>query len=188
MKPRHFFDIEIAGCEQGSVSTPVVCGIVVHILHGVFRNLPGQYAIAFPHPRFFSTVRVFASERTQLDVLVDAIRQHGKIRDYTRLGYPQSIPDDFQGRWVEHRRYRIPTRKSDRRPGAPLRVKRIAAAEENGLPYLMMRSKSTGSQFGLYIETLIRQESSPNGQEAECQPDSYGLSVRDRSFALPLLP
>lgn len=188
MIPRHFFDIDIRGGDQVGIPFPLACGIVVQVLHGAFRSLPSRYALAFPRPHFFAAVRVFASERAELDALVEAIRHHPKVRDYTRLGYPQSVPAGFRGKWVEYRRYRIPTRKSDREPGTPLRAKRIADADKRRLPYLMLSSRSTGSQFGLYVEPIVYNDAGAERLERDCRPDGYGLSGRDKAFALPMLP
>jgi hypothetical protein len=63
-----------------------------------------------------------------------------------------------------------------------LRERRMRRADEGRFPFFIMQSRGTGQQFGLYVE--IR----PAGATGDCAPDSYGLSVATRPFALPDLP
>jgi len=201
MIPLHYVDFQIAppGREpdapparqyervQGpgtSLPAPVVAGAALKVLHGVFGRQPGRYALALPKHQTapFAALRVFAESRDDLDELVQAVEGHPVIRDYTRLGYPRKVAKDWDGPWVEFRRYRIPSRKAGRKPGDTLRERRMAYVEENRLPYFILQSRSNGQQFGLYLQALA------TGPSPEAQPDSYGLSVSSRPFALPDLP
>ena len=184
MIPRHYFDIEVLGGEAGGgLPLPVVGSVLMKILHGAFRHMPGKFALAFPGKSVFSIIRVFAGDHADLAALVAAVEDHPKIRDYSRLGFPRVVPVDFGGPWVECRRFRIPTRSSDRHEGAPLRAKRLAQAEEGKLPYFHMTSASNGSGFGLYLE-IVRHPTHPAGAE-DCNPDSYGLSRKTKRTVLP---
>jgi hypothetical protein len=196
MNPCHYLDFTIGpeppegddrspGQAAAELPTPVVAGAALKVLHGVFRDTPGRYALALPrHGRQpFAVLRVFAGERDHLDALVAAVESHPVIRDYVRLGYPRRVPPDFAGTWTEFRRFRIPARRSGRKPGDDLRQRRMAQAAEARLLYFILHSRSTGQQFGLYVDIRA---GGPNAGEAE--PDSYGLAVATRPFALPDLP
>lgn len=197
MTPRHYFDFTIGpeppaedderrpGRAAATLPAPVLAGAALKVLHGAFRDAPGRYALALPRHarRPFAVLRVFAGERDHLHALAEAVEAHPVIRDYTRLGYPRPVPADFPGTWTEFRRYRIPARRSGRKPGDDLRERRMARATEARLPYFILQSRSNGQQFGLYVD--IRAGAPQTG---EAEPDSYGLAVATRPFALPDLP
>lgn len=199
MKPQHYVDFSLAAPEpdtpaakyarpQGYGTTlpaPVIAGAMLKVLHGVFGQQPGRYALALPrYPDSpFNALRVFASERDELDGLVQGVEGHPVIRDYAYIGERRKVPLDWSGPWREFRRYRIPSRKSGRKPDDTLRERRMAQAEERRLPYFILHSRSNGQQFGLYLEVLPA-----DAMPDDCQPDSYGLSVASRPFALPDLP
>lgn len=195
MNPRHYVDFIVADIEGGEqavkapraalLPTPVLAGAALKVLHRAFREEPGHYALALPgHARQpFAVLRVFAEGRDQLDKLVDVVEPQPIMRDYLRLGYPRKVPVDFSGTWTEYRRYRIPARRSGRKPNDNLRERRMAWAADHRLPFFIMQSRSTGQQFGLYVSIQTDAQASP-----EVHPDSYGLSVASRPFALPDLP
>lgn len=191
MNPRHYLDFIIepkvddgdrTQRRAAGVPAAVVAGAALRVLHGAFKERPGRYALALP--RFadqpFSKLRVFAGERDDLDELVQAVESHPVIRDYIQLGYPRKVPVDYDGTWTEFRRYRIPARRSCRKPDDDLRERRMQRAQTERLPFFIMHSQSTGQQFGLYVE--IRPAARPSSDGI---PDSYGLSVTTRPFALP---
>ncbi|HRY16406.1 MAG TPA: type I-F CRISPR-associated endoribonuclease Cas6/Csy4 [Candidatus Competibacteraceae bacterium] len=190
MKPAIYVDLEmLAGGSGGEpMPAPVLAGAALNVLHGAFRQWPGRYALALPgvSPDQANApgrmLRVFAGSRDDLDALVAATGGHPVIRDYTRIGYPRPVPGAFSGPWIEYRRYRIPSRKSLRKPDDTLRERRMQAARERGLPFFQIRSRSNGQPFMLYVQAL---EVTAGG--AGCQPDSYGLSVSSRPFAVPRL-
>lgn len=201
MNPRHYLDFAIAGPDGNGeearepgggagLPAPVVAGAALKVLHGAFKPRPGRFALALPRfgERPFAALRVFTGSRDDLDELVAAVEGHPVIRDYLRLGYPRRVPADDPGSWTEFRRYRIPARRSCRKPGDDLRERRMARAEDGRFPYFILHSESTGQQFGLYVE-ILSLPAPPGGESgADCQPDSYGLSVASRPFALPDLP
>ena len=189
MKPVVYVDLELRAGDPdgGTLPTPVLAGATLAVLHGVFRQMPGRYALALPKvlPGQSGTpgpvLRVFASGREDLDQLMAAISGHPVVRDYARLGYPRSVPTHWS-EGVEYRRYRIPAQAAERNPNDPLRLRRMMTARQLGLPYFQLRSRSTGQQFTLYVQVLTGVRSS-----GACAPDSYGLSVSSRPFVLPLL-
>lgn len=187
MQPLIYTDLRIlaGGSDQRRPGAdPRATGLVFGALHQQFRRQPGQYAVAFPSRHgHLALIRVFAEGRPQLDQLVAAVATAGSVRDYAHIGYPQWVPADYAGPWLQYRRYRIPTRKADRHEGAPLRARRLAAADARNLPYLLVRSGSTGQAFGLRFEVI------PGAaQSGECQPDGYGLARASAPFSLPDLP
>lgn len=186
MRPAHYVTIDIPGNEKGGgLPRPVVAGAILRVLHGAFRRHPGKYALALPgkDKNLFNCIRVFSQTRGDLDLLVDAIVDNPAIRDYGHIGYPRAVPENFDGPWKRYSRFRIPTRKADRDPDHALRTRRIAQADENKQPFFILSSVSTGQRFGLYVQI-----GPATDHQGECMPDSYGLSVASRPFALPDLP
>ena len=190
MKPLIYVDLEIlAGDADGeAMSAPVLAAAALNVLHGAFRQRSGRYALALPgvaagKPQMRNwTLRVFAGSRDDLDALVAAVRDHAVIRDYARLGYPCVVPETFSGPWIEYRRYRIPAQRSLRKPDDTLRERRMQAAREQKLPFFQTRSQSNQQSFQLFVQALAGASGG-----AECRPDSYGLSVASRPFAVPCL-
>ncbi|CAK0781605.1 conserved hypothetical protein [Gammaproteobacteria bacterium] len=183
MKPLIYCDLEVRANAQGEgISIPVL-ERALGVLHGVFRKSPGKYAIALPLARFGehrhpgTVVRVFSETREDLDRLVAAIQEQSVVMDYLMIGYPRIVPANFSGPWREYRRYRISNRGSRLEKCREFRLQ-----EASKLPYLRVISRSTGHGFGVYIAQLDA------GRTDDCKPDSYGLSVATRPFALPLLP
>lgn len=184
MNSNYYFDIEIerAGVAS-SIPLPVVAGTIMNLLHRTFVGLGNHYAIALPEGerRLLSTIRIFSSDRTQLDTLVESIVNQSVIRDYAKFSYPLPVPKIIT-RWVTYRRFRIPSRKSDRNLGSGLRERRIQEAQD--LPYFLIRSSSTGQTFSLHVE-IVKNCSPPS---AESFPDTYGLARTNTPFSVPDLP
>lgn len=180
MNPQHYVDIEIRGSESGGgFPRPVLAGAILRALHGAFRKHPGKFALALPGSPF-TALRVFAEGREDLDTLHEEVGTHPAVRDYGRFGYPQNVPSDYKGPWKRYARFRIPTRKADRSSDSRLRRARLEKAGEDNLPFFPMHSNTSGQSFSLHVEV---QDTS--GPLEECLPDSYGLSVASRPFALP---
>lgn len=184
MRPLTYVDIGVvsvgSGAESGS-GDPRIAGIVFGALHRCFRNAPGRFAVAFPDGKgFMAVIRVFASTHDELEELGNSLASSRVVRDYALPGRPKAVPEDYSGPWVQFRRFRIPSRKSDRKPGAPLRARRLLEADERRLPYLLVHSGSTGQSFGLRFECLPGE---PN--EGACHPDGYGLARASAPFSLP---
>lgn len=185
MKPKEYLDIEVRGASSGGggriPAIPLITRLVA-ILHGVFRNHPGRFALAFPrmktgdlrHPGH--VLRVFAESRDDLDIIVDSLRKNERIAGYIRVNYPRRVPDDFDGPWKEYRRYRIPGNGSRLEQCRDWRLKHAGS-----LPFLRLRSKGNGHIFSFHIEER------EGGRTDDCRPDSYGLSVPSRAFALPVM-
>lgn len=180
MTPRYYVNIKNLAANTG-VALPVVAGSLLYNLHGFFRQNPGMYAIALP-ANGFGYIRVFAETTEAVDMLRKGLGGRPISRGYCQIGEVLDVPKAFNGQWMSFSRYRIPTRKSDRDPGARLRARRIEQADKDRMPYFMIRSNTNGNCFSLYVSIKPAQD-----MLGECLPDSYGLSVASRPFALPNL-
>ena len=193
MMPRVYFDIEaLAAAEDTGMSAPALRGRMLALLHPLFAAKPHTYALAIPAgcqavcDRGGGALRVFASSRDDLDALVDSLSRLPWIRDYARLHYPASVPENYAGAWVAFRRYRVPSLKSDRRTGAEagqLRQRRMQTLQKEKMDYFIVSSKTTEQRFTL----AVRRESGAPPQ-AECLPNSYGLCSAHNVFCVPDLP
>lgn len=186
MNPRACFDIEVVGASShgaGRIPALPVMTRLVRVLHGIFRQYSGRFALGFPrmksgesrHPGHI--IRVFADSRDELDIVVNLLKENERIHGYIRYGYPESVPEGFKGPWKEYRRYRIPGMGSrlDK-----CRKYRLNASEK--LAYFRAASRSNHQGFVLFVEC---RDGAPS---SDCQPDSYGLSVPTRAFSVPMLP
>jgi hypothetical protein len=190
MIPRHYVDLNLqSGASGAGLPPPVVAGAALRVLHGAFKRYPSRYALALPgfETAPFAKLRVFASERDDLDALHEAVSNHPVFQSHVQPGYPRKVAPAYDGPWLRYARYRIPARKAGRHPQDGLRQRRIAQADERRLPYFILDSQSTGQQFGLYL-AIDSAPAPADWQARELQPDSYGLSVAERAFALPDLP
>lgn len=190
MIPLCYVDLTLQiGGKDTSLPAPVLAGAALRVLHGVFKHYPNRYALALPgfETAPFVKLRIFAADRDALDTLVESISGHNLIKDYVQLGYPRKVSQDFDGAWLRYSRYRIPSRKSGRHVEDGLRQRRMDQADQRRLPYFILSSQSNGQQFGLYV--AIDPVTAPvEWQSGDMQPDSYGLSIASRAFALPDLP
>jgi len=181
MSARTYLDIDTRGAEDAGVSPPLMRGRLLSILHGCFQKQPGRYAVALTnHP---GTLRVFTTDRSEFDALVEAMSPSPWIRDYARIGYPRTVPDNFQGPWVSFRRFRIPTVRSDRDAvdgTSALRDRRITEARAKRMEYFHLQSRSTTQNFVLIVERVPC-----DGDIGRFKPDSYGFSTTSNTFALP---
>lgn len=182
MQPDFYLDLEPRSVRAGP-GLPVWAGQVMQVLHGVFRQSPGMYALALPNRRnHFLCLRIFAGSRDALDQLAGVLA--GKPGLNLQLGRTYPVPADHAGSWSSYRRYRIPTRKAERLPQGMVRQRRIMEADAAGLPFFQLRSVSNGAHFGLRVQIL----EGAAANTGACAPDSYGLAVSSRPFSLPDLP
>ncbi len=162
------------------------------LLHGAFKALPHKYALAIPglylpggrRPKQgedlrFSRLRVFAESMAALEALNAAITATN-----VQFLFPKVVPGDFAGEWGVFKRFQIPSRKQERNPDDPLRLRRLLQAEKEGLLYFNVVSKTNSQRFRLHVE-LQRVEPVV---VAPGEPDTYGLSSTTRLVPLPLLP
>lgn len=188
MRARRYMDFDLPS--GAGAPRPVIASALVQALHGVFAAHPGEYALALPgwsgegEPASepWRALRIFAEDLEALDRLMQRLERHPVVRDYTRAGFPRPVPEGFEGPWVEYRRYRVSSRKAG---VDALRHRRLTDATERGLPFLQVRSASNGQAFVLGVEP---RPSTPRRSDADAAPDSYGLSVTSRAFALPHIP
>ena len=82
----------------------------------------------------FDILRIFAEKQDELDELIEAIKGHWKIRDYTVLGAAIPVPTAKISGWKSYRKFRIPTLKSERtklsHQNEPLRDRRLKRPKE----------------------------------------------------------
>lgn len=183
MTPSWYCDIRI---KPAPLSRPLAAASVAKVLHGAFRQTPGRYALAMPNHQgaTHAKLRVFATHKDELTQLIEAIHQAPALERQAEILYPKAIPKDFDGPWHLYRRYRIPSRKAERDPTRPVRLKRIRQAEERELSFFQMSSTSNGGRFRLFWEVVPCQPSDlPNAGP----PDSWGLSTTERAVPLPAL-
>lgn len=184
MRAKWFCDIDVrGGSEETGMAVPVVRGKILAHLHPVFKRYPHTYALAVPSNVGY--LRVFASTRDQLDLLVEHLSANPWMRDYAILKYPRAVAEDFSGSWTIYRRYRIPTLKTDRKEGTEhgaLRQRRLNSVVVNKMDYFCLRSSSNRQLFTLVVERKSGVRST------ECLPNGYGLSSGNSPFALPDLP
>lgn len=192
MRPKRYMDFELLANTTGAgVPAPVVASGLVKVLHGFFRQSERDYALAIPGWGFgekagtgnpWQVIRIFADDMDAFEDLMAGVADHHIVRDYTRPGYPRSVPDNFSGPFVEYRRFRIPGRKA----GVDgLRHRRINEAIDRCLPYFQMSSRSNEHAFVLTVEP---RKAPTRSVDTTVHPDSYGLSTWTRSFGLPHIP
>lgn len=191
MKPNFYFDIRMLNATKngpGSAPAIPVMTRVVNMLHGMRRARAAKIAVAFPEMRVGerrhpgTVVRVFAESREELDSVVEDVLANSRVNPYVQLHYPRAVPKDFKGKWIEYRRFRVSgTAKAD----PAKRVQQLAESEK--LPYFRLSSKQTGQVFSLHVVCVPVEAPEDYRETVECEPDSYGLSVEQRSFALPLI-
>ena len=183
MEPNAYFDIEVRGASStGPGKTPAlpVVARLISLLHSIFRDHPGRFALALPRMRTGESrhpghiVRIFAESRDELYLIQEALQQNERIHGYVLYGRHNDVPENFDGEWVEYRRYRIPGTRSRLEKCREYRMNHA-----DSLPYVRQGSKSTGQAFSLYFEVL------PGEKTVDCEPDSYGLSIPTKRFCLP---
>ena len=195
MRPQWYCDALplIVGGDTGA-SGPVLRNRMLGLLHGVFSQRPGAFAVAFPGREQLAVLplpltgalRVFASSREDMDSLAENVISQPWFRDYVRLSYPRAVPADFCGEWVRFIRYRVPSLSSDRHEGEEhglLRRRRMETARKAQMTYFILRSAGTGQRFSLVVN---REQGEP--QREECTPNGYGFCVTSSPFSLPELP
>ena len=195
MRPQWYCDALplIVGGDTGA-SGPVLRNRILGLLHGVFSQRPGAFAVAFPGREQLAVLplpltgalRVFASSREDMDWLAENVISQPWFRDYARLSYPRAVPDDFCGDWVRFVRYRVPSLSSDRHEGeeyGQLRKRRMEHARKAGMAYFILHSAGTEQRFSLVVN---REQGEP--QREECTPNGYGFCVTSKPFCLPELP
>jgi CRISPR-associated endoribonuclease Cas6/Csy4 subtype I-F len=151
------------------------------VLHGVFRDHPSQFAVAYPEMKIGplrqlgGLVRIFAEDPADLLSLSHLLDRHDLL-DFKVKVKPgiQKVPTDYSGPWLEYRRIRVPNKRSRLEECRKWRMKYV-----HNLPYFDIHSQSTNQYFTVFIEQL-------DGLQCnDAYPDSYGLSVRSRPFAVP---
>lgn len=165
---------------------------LLNLLHAAFRAHPDRYAIAFPEwqgrtgTRAYRTlgnqIRLFAQTPERLVWLLESLSARVDLVRQIRVSPPESLPDDYAGPWVEYRRVRPPKIPADVSERARLDLERVRQ-QIVSCPDFEVVSRQNGHAFRVFIEQ--RPPLAPAQMATEIHPDSYGLSVKDRAFALP---
>jgi hypothetical protein len=176
MTPDCYIDIEL---KPGPTSMPAMAK-AVWVLHGILRVQPGMFALAFPQMRkgekrgMGNLVRIFTDSIDKLDQVVRLMKANDRLKGHLIYREPTLVPADFNGPWVEYRRFRLPGTSNRLQE---YRQKKLREAEQ--VPYIVTKSKTTEQVFSLHIDNR------PGTKPLICQPDSYGLSSSGRTFAVP---
>jgi len=197
MNPTFYSDIRIksgATIGEGGISTLPVATRLFSALHGIFYRYPGKFALAFPlmkekehrHPGHI--FRVFFASEEDWSIVFGELDKNEQIGSRIFMSKnPVRVPENFDGPWIEYRRFRVPGRKSTRIRGnaspdikSPVvREKRLELAEN--LPFFVTKSRSTGQVFSLHIMKILSSRKDPGS------PDGFGLSTHANSFSLPMV-
>lgn len=179
MIPKFYLDIK-ANAIDSETPAYAVLGKAVHVLHGAFSKSDhiGKFAICFPVSRQGSenrtvgdVIRIFASSSIELLMLIDSLKGHHLVRDYTTFNMPKEVSVDFSGSWSVWRRVRVQKKEGINRGKTIVRATAAIFVE--------MRS-STGHSFPLRV---LRDDGGKQSDEAT--PNSYGLASSENLFSLP---
>lgn len=186
MIPRTYVDIQVrnSNLHNGGPSSAILAmSRLMQVLHGILRTYPERFALAFPrmkmgearHPG--NLIRVFAETQSELALLTEELEASERLRPTIIIKKPCEVPAAYAGPWKEYRRIRVPGNRSRLEKCREYRLNKVEQ-----LPHFRTSSKMTGQPFVLFVEERS------GAEPAECMPDSYGLSVPSRAFALPALP
>lgn len=179
MTPKYYLDIKAKAIDSETPAYAVI-GKTVHVLHGAFSQSEhtGKFAICFPASRqgaekrtVGDVIRIFASSSMDLLVLLDSLKGHHILRDYTSYNLPKEVPIDFSGSWSIWRRVRVQKKEGVNREKT---IARAATAI-----FVDMHS-STGHSFPLRV---LRDSGVKHIDDIA--PNSYGLASNGNVFSLP---
>ena len=98
MKPNFYLDLHIVG-----EHVPWAAARVMRVLHRVFAQNPGTYALALPGyggGGVFHCLRVFAATPQALAACLPALAQSPEVLPgMLQMGTVQAVPADFSGQW-----------------------------------------------------------------------------------------
>ena len=179
MIPKFYLDIK-ANAIDNETPAYAVLGKAVHVLHGAFSKSDhiGKFSICFPASRQGSgkrtvgdVIRIFASSSIELLMLLDSLKGHHLVRDYTTFTMPKEVPVDFSGTWSVWRRVRVQKKDGVNREKTIIRA--------TSAIFVDMRS-STGHSFPLRVLRDAGRK-----QADVVTPNSYGLASSENLFSLP---
>ncbi|MDQ9010572.1 type I-F CRISPR-associated endoribonuclease Cas6/Csy4 [Acinetobacter gerneri] len=209
MQANFYIDIRILdSADDGELALAHLRNQIYNIVHGAFREMPERFALALEisprqqrkmqatelkygrkPPKQYDILRIFSAQKSELEQLIENIKNHWKIQDYAVLSQAAlDVPTAKITGWKSYNRFRIPTLKMERNlPSNPeqktLHQRRLEIARR--LPYFRVKSQSTGQLFTVPID--IRDvELSDTKDMGNGLPDSYGLARQTQPFALPV--
>jgi hypothetical protein len=192
MEPSTYCTLEVRGAAAEGIGTMVVPVLqrAMMILHSVFSRSPDSYAVDFPEhrlgsvsrgPRLGRAIRLFSVSRESCEQALDALDEDRVLIEYLVLGRVRSFSSEHHaGAWVSMHRFRVaPRTQPDNR------LADIERQNHQSMPFLILRSQSTGHRFSLMLDRRLHADRSdrPSGM-----PNSYGLSERNNPVYLPVLP
>ena len=78
-------------------ASPLAAAAVLRVLHGAFRQQPGQYALALPdYPRAFPRLRIFADNRDALEKDIKAAVALGTLESIRDNPTPWSVVSQIE--------------------------------------------------------------------------------------------
>ena len=181
MQLTHYFDV--TAIPQEELIQPEVMAIIFGALHPLLPQFKGAIGVGFPHyylrrAKFGPLLRVFG-EQHALENVARALRQteaggDGLIDSVTEI--PQIVEGYAHFKRVRKKGMsdlrRLKKRMEARGEWSEEVGLQIAAryAKPLELPYLVLKSKSTGKKFSLWIERSLA------NNRGEGKFDAYGLS------------
>jgi len=178
----HYIDLAVV--PDPETTAPQLMGILHEKLHlALVRDHIDGIGVSFPHysviPKTIGTVLRIHGTENLLQALMGTDWLKG-MHDHLRIGQIAEAPHDALYRVVTRRQFKTNVERLRRR-----RMRRKGDTEQNakqaipesakrtpGLPYVHIRSHSTGQKFCLYIAMLPVQPTAISGRF-----NTYGLST-----------
>lgn len=191
MKVRYAVDMIVPGRfgPEGEGDLHLRVSKAMKKLHGAFSGLGKCFAIDLPMygtASSLSVIRVFAESREALESLVGEVDERFDQIN-VRIGTLREIPDNFEGKWVVCRRYRIPSRKKEIGMDKSFRAARMLYADQQRMAHFTLRSGSNGNAYRIYVQREEVGSSVHANNDLIGRVDAYGLSSAEAPVILPVL-
>ena len=179
----HFIDLRVLPDPEASEAQ--LLGALYDRLHlALVRHRRDDIGISFPHyslnPRAIGSILRLHGSAEALTGLMDA-GWMGGVRDHVRVGGVAPVPADVQHRTMQRKQFktnvdRLRRRRMIRKGETAEQAARAiphTTEQRPNLPYVHLRSKSTGHSFCLFIALGPAQARAVSGPF-----NSHGLSVK----------
>ena len=194
MQPQAYIDLRVVPSfksERPNAMAHDIMALLVKFSHAIAAKQAFKHAIGFPQakvgnkPSPGNHARLFALEKSSLELLADELEKQRFVRDYVSIGRIKTLAAEYRPpAYVEYLRFRVPNRKSRLEESRARRM-----AESDTLPHLRLNSSSSGHGFSLFVKPILHETAlCADGLPLTFEPDVYGLSVFSRRFALPIIP
>jgi len=181
---RTFFYVVITPQVHAEVDTSLIRTECVARLHRVFVATPNTYALSVLPSE--NRLAVFSEGEEDLKKLTAHLNSISWWKGYTDISQIASVEETSVCTWIEYRRFRVPSLKSDRKTGVEhgqLRKRRLALTRKSDISYFVLQSTSTGQRFSLIVQKHIH-----TSTLGRIRPTAYGLSSAESPFTLPSIP